>query len=648
MRARSALLLALPPLTAIVLAITCFGTAFIGDDFAFVTRAQRFTLDQLLPDPRSIFYRPVSREIYFGFLALIGKDNPFWGHLFNAVFAALSVLLVTLLARRLAGWWTGLLAGLLFAALGALPLSIDWVSCSQDILTAFLLLAALNLQLRGRLVAALACTALALLSKEAALYFLPSLIGLRWLLTRRRPELVRDAIAYSAIAAVWAATHPIISSLLERRLATGSGGYVGLDNHNAWRNMKCMVASVVNISPDGLKTPWPGELTIPFLVALGLFGLAFWSAGRIQWTSAAPDYPTRRVLVVALLILIPPLILIPLTAKHWLPSYAILPGIGMSVLLAILLGKTNRAVAIFAAVLFLTLGVWFRGAVLWIETMPTERNFRVISPLLQRVESQLESLHPSLPDSTRLWVTVQMNVDTPLAQVIREHLIDAQAARVWYWNPTLATYDLQDFRRRPGPSYFFWVNPSGNLFEILYPSLVPRSAGPRVDPLEHQVALRNLAFGLYGAGDVNGAVAILLRLPAAERRIVDFDRRLATMLLFASGRDAEADRLRRTTMPLPPEEAVDALAAALGPTIPGVDRDAAGFRAFDVPLDDPAVYRELMNTYSDQALIPQTLRMAQRLLALKPDDEEAREMIEAVNAVPKWEQVLVPVEVEKP
>jgi hypothetical protein len=286
--------------------------------------------------------------------------------------------------------------------------------------------------------------------------------------------------------------------------------------------------------------------------------------------------------------------------------------------------------------------------VLWIETMPTERNFRVISPSLERVEGQLKSLHPSLPDHTRLWVTVQMNVNTPLAQVVREHLIDAQAARAWYWNPTLATYDLQDFRRRPGPSYFFWVNRSGDLFEILYPTLIPRSAGPPVDPLEYQVGLRNLAFGLYGAGDVNDAVAILLRLPAAERRIVDFDRRLAAMLLFASGRDAEAERLRRATAPLPREDAVGALAAALGPTIPGVDRDAAGFRAFDVPSDEPEVYRALMNIYSDQALIPQTERMAQRLLALKPGDEEAEAMIEAVKAVPKWEQVLVPVEVEKP
>jgi hypothetical protein len=642
------LLLALPPATAIVLAITCFGTAYIGDDFAFVARAQQFTLDQLLPDARSIFYRPVSREIYFGFLALIGQNNSFWGHLLNAVFAALSVLLVTLLARRLAGWWTGLLAGLLFAALGALPLSIDWVSCSQDILTAFLILAALNLQLRGRWVAALACTALALLSKEAALFFLPSLIGLRWLLIRNRSELKRDAIAYSGLAVAWAAIHPIMRSLLERRLATGSGGYVGFDNHNAWRNMKCMLTSVVNVSPDGLSTPWPGELTIPFLVALGLFGLAFWSAGRIQSPSAAPGHPTRRVVSIALLILVPPLILIPLTAKHWLPSYAILPGIGMSLLLAIVLGRAKRTVAIIGAVLFLTLGVWFRGAVLWIETMPTERNFRVISPTLERVEGQLKALHPSLPDSSRLWVTVQMNVDTPLAQVVREHLIDAQAARVWYWNPTLATYDLQDFQRRPGPSYFFWVNRSGNLFEIQYPTLNPRSAGPPVDPLEHQVALRNVAFGLYGAGDVDGAVSILLRLPATERHILDFDRRLAAMLLFASGRDAEAERLRKATLPLQREDAVGALAAALGPTIPGVDRDAAGFRAFEVPSDDPEVYRALMNIYSDQALIPQTERMAQRLLALKPGDEEAEAMIEAVKAVPKWESVLVPVEVEKP
>src|SRR5688572_21357778 len=452
---KSTLLFTLPPIALIVLSITCFGTAYIGDDFAFLSRAQRFTADQLLPDARSIFYRPVSRELYFGFLALIGKNNPLWGHLLNALFAALSVVLVALLARRLAGWWPGLLAGLLFAALGALPLTIDWVSCSQDILTAFLLLAALNLQIRGRWIAAVTCTALALLSKEAALFFLPSLIALRWLVTRSRAELKRDAAAYAGLAALWVMIHPIMRSLLERRLATGSGGYVGFDNQNAWRNMKCMLASVVNVSPDGLRTPWPGELTIPLLVALALFGLTFWSARRIEAPPSAPGYPRRRVLLAVLLMLIPPLILIPLSAKHWLPSYAVLPGIGMSILLGIVLGRIHRTVAVLSVLAFLVLGVWFRGAVLWIPTMPTERNFRVISPALERVEGQLKTLHPSLPDHARLWVTTQMSVDTPIAQVVREHLIDAQAARLWYWNPTLDTYDLQDFRPRPVPNYFF-------------------------------------------------------------------------------------------------------------------------------------------------------------------------------------------------
>src|SRR6267142_5340561 len=99
---------ALPPLLALLLASPCFRFSFLFDDFDFLIRAQSFDMGQLLPDPRSAFYRPISRELYFGLLTLLGRNNPLWGHVLNAAGVAVSVALLAGLARRLAGDRVGL------------------------------------------------------------------------------------------------------------------------------------------------------------------------------------------------------------------------------------------------------------------------------------------------------------------------------------------------------------------------------------------------------------------------------------------------------------------------------------------------------------------------------------------------------------
>ena len=75
---------ALSATAAILLCLRSFAYPYLFDDFDFLERVQHFQLRLLIPDPALIFYRPVSRELYFGLLHLLSPDRAFLGHLINA------------------------------------------------------------------------------------------------------------------------------------------------------------------------------------------------------------------------------------------------------------------------------------------------------------------------------------------------------------------------------------------------------------------------------------------------------------------------------------------------------------------------------------------------------------------------------------
>ena len=54
-----------PAVLALILVLPTFSFTYLFDDYDFLGRAQSFQLSQLTPDPGTLFYRPLSREIYF-------------------------------------------------------------------------------------------------------------------------------------------------------------------------------------------------------------------------------------------------------------------------------------------------------------------------------------------------------------------------------------------------------------------------------------------------------------------------------------------------------------------------------------------------------------------------------------------------------
>jgi hypothetical protein len=87
-----------------------------------------------------------------------------------------------------------------------------------------------------------------------------------------------------------------------------------------------------------------------------------------------------------------------------------------------------------------------------------------------------------------------------------------------------------------------------------------------------------------------------------------------------------------------------AVSAALTPELPRPGLDDAAFRAFGLSTGDVGAYSDLMFYFSDKVLLRKAKRMAERVLALEPADEDARAMLDALAKVPKWEAVMVPAE----
>ena len=631
-RLTNAARLGVPPLLFLILALPVFTFSLIGDDYIFLSRALKFRVGDLLPDPGSAFYRPISRELYFGFLALLTPNNPIWGHVFNAAFAVLAVVLVAGIGRRIGGVWVGYLTGLFFALTAALPLLVGWVCCSQDLLAMVFVAVALHFRLEGRAILAVACTAAALLSKETAIFLLPALIGIPFVVSRDRSSLKRDALGVLALVVLWAAVHPKIRSFLGHGFTTGQGGYVGVDNPHVAQNAVRMFLTLLNLPSSSLGTHWPRELSWVLIPTAGMFFLAW----RVAPTRERERVSEFTVLAAGALLGIVPAILTTIFAKHWFPYYSSMPAMGTSLLLAVAAKRAGPKLALGLVGAYLVLGVWHRGSEFGGRGVPTERNFRILSTDLKKVSAGLKNLHSVLPDSTRLYLSLQI----PPRSYVDVNLYEFQAPQVWYVNTSVLALDPARYRSGGEPEILGWINAKFEVFEIQLPSLEVRSSGPQPDFIGYQRTLRSFAIGLLRAREVDRATSILLSMHEVDKLTWEFDRRLAAMFFFSAGRGADAEKLLATLTPLNKGEAVAAAGAAILLPPAEVDLDGPAFAAFGVSRTDADAIRYLMNFFSSRESFPQTARMAQRLLLLRPGDEEGVAMLEALRAIPKWERIL--------
>jgi len=207
---RGAALVALGVIGITVIALRrALGIYFLSDDFILVRIGQEWTSAafrySFTHGGGDGFFRP------FGYasFALDGRlsgNNPVWWHASSLAIHGANAVLVLFLARRLgASIMAAGFAGALFAVHGIHPEAVVWIAGRFDLVATFFLLAGLLLfTMTGAgdrvplHIGALACFAVAALSKEAAFIF-PLLVA-GYALAKRRP--LKWTAPYFALAAI--------------------------------------------------------------------------------------------------------------------------------------------------------------------------------------------------------------------------------------------------------------------------------------------------------------------------------------------------------------------------------------------------------------------------------------------------------------
>src|ERR1044072_5897272 len=123
---------------------------FFADDWLFLDQVRFRSLAQVLasPDPLGNYSRPLGRQVWFWLLVHVGGERPLVFHVANLACLVAAVVLLALLARRIAGPFAGVVAAAYLAVHYAADVPVLWVSGSQELLSLALGLAALNAYVR--------------------------------------------------------------------------------------------------------------------------------------------------------------------------------------------------------------------------------------------------------------------------------------------------------------------------------------------------------------------------------------------------------------------------------------------------------------------------------------------------------------------
>jgi hypothetical protein len=601
------------PVALLVLLLPAFSYPYLFDDYDFLVRVLRFDPTVLLPDPGTFFYRPISRELYFGILQWLSPQGPLLGHALNAAMLALACLLSMQISARYLGQRGGVLAGLLLAGFGPLPVLAAWVSGSQDALAVVLTLAAVLLELRGRHLPALATTALALLSKETAAFALPALALVSRYLSPEEKRSNLRTLDYMIVGILWAAVHPGIHSLLQRGFRSNGGQYVGVGNGGWLGDLPVRVPLLFNLPPFSIPSQWPPGLTGIAIVAAVIAAIIAFILPNANDPTVESNPLRGRFLWIAGLFAVSPMLLTNVLLQYWAPYYLVFPAIGATWLTAAAIGRLpNFAAAALIGLYFLG-GVETRGLVLSPE-ISTERNLAMAASALNRLEPQFRVLAPSLPTATQVLIASQARGSGS----VHTHLYRFQIFREWYRDPAIRVVRPERRAQGRGADVLFWINRDLEVFQIDLRTMQPHSAGAQADLTQYQGVLRAYSRGL--------AVQTILFMPEATLEQRWIDRRLAASYLLAFGRVVEGQELLRGAPPLAHDDAVAISVELLAqPTeVPRYDRatlEALGLD-YSSPSDISAIMEGMHETHN-----PAASRFAQRLLVLEPGNSRAASVL---------------------
>ncbi len=617
-----------PVLVAVVLNIPNLGLGYFWDDFYFLTsQGQGGFRNYLLPDARTPFYRPIPQGAYFSLLRLADPSSGLLGHVLNLAVLAGVVALIVLLVSRLRGPRAGFLSGLVFASFGHVASLVAWISCSQDLFAIALVVAAFYLRHKGKDIPAIGCAAAAVLCKEPAVAAFPVLVLWDWIVGRpaSRPRL--QIIAYGSVFALWVLIHPGIHLLAGRGFQSGATSYVGIEHPERWgRYLGRYVLTLLNVPPPGLAVTWWSDRARYGFMALGVLvvGLLYLDR-RLRPDRSGKHVPLARVGWIAGLFTIPTLLMPTILIRHWAPYFACIPALGVAILLGPVLAKLGRLPVLAALSAFLLLGVWSRGVHARQEPVWSEPVFVEASHALNLVRANFQGVFPAFPRGSQ----VVVSAGTTGARGIQSTLLDAQALRVWYRDPTLRT--VSTLRRQPGAAAEYLVRVTTDLDVI---SIDPethrlRASTPRAPDLaEINRPLNNYARAVAAGGDPDRAIRILVGLAGIEPGApAAYDHRVMASMFLAAGRRREADSVMATTPSFSRQDALRIVKGLLGEASTSERLDAAAFEAFGLSDEDPETIRWMMREFQKDGSTGQAAWLALKLQKLTPGDAESGEVI---------------------
>jgi hypothetical protein len=272
-------------------------------------------------------------------------------------------------------------------------------------------------------------------------------------------------------------------------------------------------------------------------------------------------------------------------------------------------------------------------------TVTTEKNLATTGVQLMAVESGFKQLQRSFPKGSHIYVSAQVGGSSS----IYHHLYRYQPLRTWYREPSLFMLDPNRYRAGAREEFLFWITPGLDVFEIDLKTLAPRTNGPAPDSFRYQKTLRTFAYGRAAAGRVYQAVEILVTMPGRPVDVVVYDRRAAAALLYAAGRDSDAEGLLRGVPTFTRAGAIGAALGILAERTPGLDLDDAAMRAFGLSPADLAANQDLMMGFEHFGYSDAAVRFARRTLALNPLDPDAQRLLRKWPSSGASPQVTVPI-----
>jgi len=632
------LLAVIPSLIALVLTIPCFGLPFLWDDFDFLGRSASLQPRELLPDQQVLFYRPISREIYFGLLNFLG-GSPIVGHVLNGLCLMTAIWLLVAFVRNLVGMRAAFFAGTVMAALAPIPLLVGWISGIQDLLAMMFLLATLHMELRGRKLLAPALFASALLAKETSIAFLPAILLFAYTTERAPHAIGRKVLTYSALVLVWTIFHPGVRLLLFGPPGQWSEGYLNAPSAGGIAAVWSGILVLFNVplgagSLEELKPLLAAALTVVLFIFVG----CFWPQGTVSRVDAPQRSVWLTLVGPASLMLIPPLLVTSLLIRNWSPYYSCIPALGLSLLTGTWLARQRRSWSALILLAYVLIGVWCRTVEL-APTVTTERNMRTTAATLSAVERGFKNLRSSFPRDAHVYVSVQVGGSASLYH----HIYRYQPLRVWYREPSLFFLDPNRYRPGGGDEFLFWIDPALNVIEIDPGTLVARTSGPPPDLLAYQKTLRTFALGRAAAGKVHEAVRILTSIPGGSSFVANYDRRTAAAVLIASGYRSEAASLIKSLPAMSREDAFESILGVLHEPIPGIDLDDAAMEAFGLSPRDTDANIALMFAFEQFGFAEPAVRFALRVQALAPEDADAKRVLQKWSRPSRQRDVTVPI-----